>query len=157
MHLNLNLLECKEEQVCSKYPPVALKIHLSKAHSPNERDVNRKHRGSCWLTQESTETQTTPQDRELPIEMIHQSSSKAQSRVGSVPRKECEWKSSCTVGWCLQTSQHFWTRHSKSQSSVLPPKLQQLGPTEGEFVIKTQENNKKLQKKSTLASEFPNI
>lgn len=114
----LNLHECKEEQVWSKYPPVALKIQLGKARSQNERDVNRKHRSSCWLTQESTEIQTTPQDLELPIEMIHQSSSKAQSQVCSVPPKECEWKSSCTVGWCLQTSQHSWIS--------LLPKTQQI-------------------------------
>lgn len=56
----LNLLECKEEQVWSKYPPVALKMQLSKADSQNERDVNGKHGSSCWLTQESTETQRTP-------------------------------------------------------------------------------------------------
>lgn len=56
----LNLLECKEEQVWSKYPPVALKIQLSKAHSQNERDVNRKRGSTYCLTQESSETQTAP-------------------------------------------------------------------------------------------------
>lgn len=57
----LNLLKCKEEQVWSKHPPVALKIQLSKAHSQNERDVNRKRGGSYWLTREFPETQTTPE------------------------------------------------------------------------------------------------
>lgn len=128
----LNLLECKEEQVWSKHPPVALKIQLSEAHSPDERDVTRKHRSSCWLTRESAETQTTPQDRELPIAMIHPSSSKAQSRACSAPPKEWEWKSSCTVGWGLQTSQHFWTS--------LLPKAQQI-PKFTRFCLQSSNNS----------------
>lgn len=90
-------------------------------------------------------------DLDLPIGMIQQSSSEAQSRVGPAPPQGWEWKS--TVGWALKppsiSEPAFYQRHSKSQSSVhnvCPPKLHQLGATEGKFVIKTQENNQNNQK-----------
>lgn len=58
----------------------------------------------------------------------------------------------------------FYQRHSKSQSSVhalSPPKLKQLSPTEGKFVIKTQKNPQKITKnppwQAGTNSEFPNI